>query len=148
MGNSDDGPMPPDDISDTLIQRVKSLDLPELISLLSCIEQRIEVLRTPIEEEIEANAAGEVLDIENHGAYALVRKHPPGPDGTGINTDVVSLYHVRREQRMDGTESLHWAYLGDVHNPEQIRCDSCSGILDKTAPACPHCGRENPETEE
>ena len=27
MGNSDDGPMPPDDISDTLIQRVKSLDL-------------------------------------------------------------------------------------------------------------------------
>lgn len=151
MSNSNEDPEPPDTLPDALIQRINSLQLPELKAVLSYVERRIETLRTPIEEEIEATAAGEVLQIENHGAYALVRKHPPDPDGPGANRDIVSLYHVRREQQLDGTESLHWAYLGDVHNSEQIRCNSCGGILDKNASACPHCGSENPvnrETEE
>ncbi|WP_241768033.1 zinc ribbon domain-containing protein [Haloferax sp. ATB1] len=151
MVDSSEGSAPPDNLSDTLIQRIDALGLPELKSVLSYVERRIEALRTPIEEEIEATAAGEVLKIEDHGAYALVRKHPPNPEGPGVNTDRVSLYHVRREHRMDGTESLHWAYLGDVHNAQQIRCGSCGGILDKEASVCPPCGAENPkytETEE
>jgi len=151
MSNPNEDPEAPDTLPDALIQRIDSLELPELKAVLSYVERRIEALRTPIEEEIEATAAGEVLQIENHGAYALVRKHPPNPDGPGANTEIVSLYHVRREPQLDGTESLHWAYLGDVHNSEQIRCDSCGGILDKNASACPHCGTENvhqSETEE
>lgn len=151
MDDSNKGPVPPNNLSDALIRRIDSLALPELKSVLSYVERRIEALRTPIEEEIEATTAGEVLKIEDHGAYALVRKHPPNPDGSGVNTDRVSLYHVRREQQMDETESLHWAYLGDVHNAEQIRCESCGGILDKEASVCSHCGSENmdyTETEE
>lgn len=140
MSDADEGP---DNLPDALIRRIDSLELPELKSVLSYVERRIEALHTPIEEEIEATAAGEVLRIENHGAYALVRKHPPDPDSHGVNTDRVSLYHVRREQQLDGTESLHWAYLGDVHNSEQIRCESCGGPLDKDASVCPHCGSEN-----
>ncbi|QCQ76571.1 zinc ribbon domain-containing protein [Haloferax mediterranei ATCC 33500] len=119
--------------------------------MLSYVEYRIQALRNPIEEEIEATATGEVLKIEDHGAYALVRKHPPNPDSPGVNTDRVALYHVRREPHVDGTESLHWAYLGDVHNSEQIRCGSCGGHLDKDASICPHCGSEHvdrPETED
>lgn len=143
MGDSDEGAVPPNNLSDALIQRIDSLALPELKSVISYVERRIEALRTPIEEEIEATAAGEVLKIADHGAYALVRTHPPDPDRSGVNTDRVSLYHVRREQQMDGTESLHWAYLGDVHNAEQIRCASCGGTLDKEASVCPHCGSEN-----
>jgi ribosomal protein L37E len=143
MGNSNAGPTPPDALSETLIQRVDALELPELKSLLSYIEQRIEALRTPIEEEIEANAAGEVLDIENHGAYAIVRKHPPDPDGDGANTEIITLYHVRREPQIDGTESLHWACLGDVHNSVQTRCDTCGRTFDDDVETCPHCGSED-----
>lgn len=143
MGDSDEDTVPPNNLSDALIQRIDSLALPELKSLLSYVERRIEALRIPIEEEIEATAAGEVLKIEDHGAYALVRKHPPNPDSSGVNTDRVSLYHVRREQQMDGIESLHWTYLGDIHNAEQIRCASCGETLDKEASVCPHCGSEN-----
>ncbi|MDG5777039.1 zinc ribbon domain-containing protein [Haloarculaceae archaeon H-GB1-1] len=151
MSDPSDEPEAPDTLPEALIQRIDSLELPELKAVLSYVERRIDALRTPIEEEIEATAAGEILQIENHGAYALVRKHPPDPDGPGANTDLVSLYHVRREPQLDGTESLHWAYLGDVHNSEQIRCDSCGGHLDKNASVCPHCGSENvhqSETEE
>lgn len=151
MNDPDDEPEAPDTLPDPLIQRIDSLELPELKAVLSFVERRIDALRIPIEEEIEATAAGEVLQIKNHGAYALVRKHPPDPDGTGANTDIVSLYHVSREAQPDGTESLHWAYLGNIHNSEQIRCASCGGHLDKNASVCPHCGSENvhqSETEE
>lgn len=143
MGNPHTEPTPPDDLPEGMIQRIKTLELPELKSLLSYIEQRIDALRTPIEEEIEANAAGEVLDIERHGAYAIARKHPPGPDGDGVNTDITSLYHVRREPKLDGTESLHWAYLGDVHNSAQTRCETCGRTLDEDVDTCPHCGSDD-----
>jgi hypothetical protein len=143
MGNSNGEPTPPDDLSEALIQRIDALELPELKSLLSYVEQRIDALRTPIEEEIEANAAGEILAIENHGAYALVRKHPPDPDGDGANTEITSLYHVRREPQLDGTESLHWAYLGDVHNNVQTRCETCGRTLDEDVDNCPHCGSDD-----
>ncbi|WP_424005545.1 zinc ribbon domain-containing protein (plasmid) [Haloarcula salina] len=143
MENSNEGPTPPDDLSEELIQRIDALELPELKSLLSYIDQRINALRTSIEEEIEANAAGEILAIENHGAYAIVEKHPPDPDGDGVNTEITSLYHVQREAQPDGLESLHWAYLGDVHNSAQTRCESCGRTLADDVDTCPHCGSDD-----
>lgn len=131
MSDSNEDPKAPNTVPDGLIQHIDSMALPELKSVRSYVERRIEALRTPIEEVIEATAAGEVLKVEDHGAYAFVRKHPSNPEGPDVNTDQVSLYHVRREHRMDGTESLHWVYLGDVHNAEQIRCKSCGGMLAK-----------------
>lgn len=151
MGDSNAGPTVPGNLPDALIQQIDALELPDLKSLLSYIEQRIEALRPPIEEEIEATAAGEVLEIKNHGAYAIVRKHPPDSTGDGVNTDITSLYHVRREPKIDGTESLHWAYLGDVQNTARPRCETCGRTLDEDVDVCPHCGSEDidhPETEE
>jgi hypothetical protein len=68
MSDSIEDPEPPDTSSDALMQQVDSVELPELKALLSSIEHRIEALRTPIGEEIEATAAAEVLQINNHGA--------------------------------------------------------------------------------
>ena len=147
MSDVNEDPTPTDDLSETLIQRIDALELPELKSLLSYIEQRIESLRTPIEAEITANAAGEVLEIESHGEYALVQKHPPDPDSSGVNTDITSLYHVRREPQFDGTESLHWAYLGDVHNTAEARCETCGRTFDREVDVCPNCGSDDVETE-
>lgn len=150
MNDADEDPMPPEDLSDTLIQRIDALDFPKLKSLLSYIERRIETLPTPLEAEIRADAAGEVLEIENHGAYALVRKHPPDPDGQEVNTAVTSLYHVQREPQLDGTETLHWAYLGDVHNTAETRCETCGRTFDRGVGVCPNCENDDvgSETEE
>lgn len=146
VGNGPDEPTDADSFSETLRRRLDSLDLVELKAVRSYVDRRIEGVRPPLAEEIEATAAGEVLKIDTHGAYALVRKHPPDPDGSGVATDVVSLYHVRREPHLDGTESLHWTYLGDVYNAEQTRCESCGGAIDGSASVCPHCGRDHSET--
>lgn len=148
MSNSNEDSMSPDNLPDVLIQRIDALELPKLKSLLLYIEQRIESLRTPIEEEIEASAAGEILDIENHGSYALVRKHLPDPEGPGADTDITSLYHVRWEQQLDGPGSLHWAYLGDVHDPMQIRCETCGRTLEEDVASCPYCGSDDSDNQE
>ncbi|WP_202935213.1 hypothetical protein [Halorussus amylolyticus] len=147
MGDTDEDPTPPDGLPETLLQRIDALELPELKSLLSYIEGRVESLRTPIETEIEANAAGEILEIETHGAYALVRMHPPDPDDSGVNTDITSLYHVRREPQLDGTESLHWVYLGDVDNTAAARCETCGRTFDREVDVCPNCGSDDVDTE-
>lgn len=154
MGPAPADPDPPDSLSDALIQQIDSLDLPELKALISYVERRLEELRTPLEEEIEANAAGKILEIDMHGPYALVRQHPPNPEGTGVNSDVISLYHVRRENQLDGTESLNWAYLGDVNTSatgggntrEPTRCLSCGARLDTDGSICPHCGSDTGES--
>lgn len=118
MNNSDNGPTPPDELPESLVQRVDALERRELKSLHSYVERRIKSLRSPLEAAIEANAAGEIVDIEKHGTYALVRLHPPDPEGDGVRTETTSLYHVRRDRLPDGTESLDWAYIGDIQNPE------------------------------
>ncbi|MFB6200813.1 MAG: zinc ribbon domain-containing protein [Halorhabdus sp.] len=142
MSGQNSEPEAPDILSDALVQRIDSLELPDLKAVLSYVDRRIDAVRVPIEEVIEATAAGEVLHTENHGAYALVRTHPPDPDGPGANTDIVSLYHVRREPQPDEMESLHWAYLGDVHDSEHIRCDFRGDPLDANASVPRHCGSE------
>lgn len=142
MCDTNEDPDPPNDLSDDLIARLDALDIPELKAVLSYVRKRIDSLRTPLEEEIEATAAGDVVEIETHGAYALVRMHPPDSDEPDSTTDLVSLYHVRREPQLDGTESLHWAYLGDVGSAERVRCTTCGRPLEKDVTVCPHCGTD------
>lgn len=127
MSDETDEPTPPPALSASLIQQIDALELPELKSLRTYVEQRIASRRSPIESDIEADAAGEILAIEPHGEYALVRMHPPDTDGTGVNTAITSIYHVRRESQLDGTETLHWAYLGDVKH----RADTHRGPDDR-----------------
>lgn len=163
MTNSADDPVPPERLPESLLAEVDSLSGGELDALLSYVEERVESDQSSLRADIEASAAGEVIDVERDGLHALVRAHPPA-DGTGddqdeagidtdttsVDTDVISLYHVRREYLADGTESLHWAYLGDVYNLGQLRCDACGRTLDEPTTVCPHCGSDEihgPETD-
>lgn len=140
MADPTEEPSLPEHVPDGLLERLESLDVSELHAVRTSVEHRIDALRLPIDEEIEDNAAGEIIDIENHGSYALVRKHPPASDGSGVDTDVTSLYHVRRERNMDGETSLHWVYLGDIEYQPRTRCDACGRIYEESASVCPHCG--------
>jgi hypothetical protein len=140
MTDPSEEPPLPEHVPDWLLERLDSLELSELEAVRTSIEDRIEGLRFPIDEEIEASTAGEIIDIENHGSYALVRKHPPASDGSGVNTDVTSVYHVRRERNLDRETSLHWDYLGDVETQSRTRCAACGRTLEESASVCPNCG--------
>lgn len=142
MKDTDEDPEPPDRLPNRLIERLDALDIPDLKAVLSYVEQRIESLHPSIKEEIQEEAAGEIIEINDHGSYALVRKHPPDPNGSGANRNIESLYHVRRERHPDGHESLHWVYLGDVHNAEHVRCGTCGRTFATDVAVCPHCGNE------
>lgn len=156
MSDADDDAVPTEGLPESLLEAVDSLTENELEALLSYVEKRIEADWSSLRADIEASAAGEVLDVERDGPYALVRAHPPeesldvDTDTTGVDTDVVSLYHVRREHLSDDSKSLHWAYLGDVYDPGQHRCEACGRTLEETTESCPYCGDDeirDPETE-
>lgn len=136
------GSSPPADLSDSLIQSVDSLGVPELRALRTYIEQRIDSLQSPLEATIRDDAAGEVREVKTYGSYALVWQHPPGSDGSGVNRGTTLLYHVRREPRPDGTVSLHWAYIGDTSEAEQSHCQACGQTLSDRVATCPHCGSD------
>lgn len=150
MTSMDDSAEDSDVFPDPVREQLDELDIPELRATQSYVEERIESLREPLEAEIVENAAGEVVDIEDHGAYAIVRTHPPNPDGSGVDTSLVSLYHVHRERHVNGEEVLHWSFLGDIQDSAEDRCDNCGRPLEGDA-ECSFCddGTADPtDTEE
>ncbi|MFB6202525.1 MAG: hypothetical protein ABEI98_11020 [Halorhabdus sp.] len=105
---SDDA-APSDRLSSTLVDRLKDLDGPELRAVRSYVEDRLASLQPTLAAQIETEAAGEVVDIDDRGNHALVCMYPL--DGA----DRPLLYHVTREQHGTGDDSLHWSPLGHVH---------------------------------
>lgn len=144
MTNSDDDSEPSAELPAELVAQLDSLELVQLKSVKSYVEERIRSVRPPIEEEIEANAAGEILTIDAHGTDALVRKVQSTSEESGSDSEIVSLYHVTAEPRIDGTSSLHWSYLGDVQAADEFHCTSCGHRIDEATEVCPHCGSEDP----
>jgi len=116
VSDSGDEPEPPSDLPDELVRQVDALELPALKALYGYVRRSVDARRPPLAALVEEDADGEVLEVDVHDGYALVRLHPPASDGSGPRESVTSLYHVRREPDPDGTESLHWTYLGDVKN--------------------------------
>lgn len=112
-----DGPPVPEQLPDSLIDHLDVLEAPELRAVHAYVERRLEECSTSIAKQILAEAAGEVVDIEDHEAYTLVRMHPPREEESDGDSQVISLYRVRRETQLDGEETLHWSYLGDVSDP-------------------------------
>ncbi|QLG50315.1 hypothetical protein [Natrinema halophilum] len=114
MPDSDDKRSPTERLPAALIEELDTLESPELHAVREYVDQLLESSQPPIEEQIREEATGEVIDIEDEGIYTLVKHRPPN-HGEG-DSKPVSLYHVTRERHPDGEETLHWAFLGDVHD--------------------------------
>ncbi|WP_408959634.1 hypothetical protein [Natrinema sp. 74] len=106
----------PDQLPDSLVKELDTLGSAELRVVHEYVEQRLTESQQPIEEQILEDAEGEVLSIEDRGIYTLVRKRPPSQGDSERETRLVSLYQVTRERHPDGEETLHWSFLGDVHD--------------------------------
>jgi hypothetical protein len=55
---------------------------------------------------------------------------------------------VKRETQLDGEETLHWSYLGDVAEPVSVECRNCGIPLDDFTTACPRSGETHSRDEE
>ncbi|WP_198526039.1 hypothetical protein [Haloferax sp. ATB1] len=64
---------PPDMLADIL----DDLDAPALRAVRTYVERRLDDVRPSLRELIRSEVDGEIVDIEDHGAYTLVRKYPP-----------------------------------------------------------------------
>lgn len=139
MPGNDNAPHPPEDMSEETRTWIDSLSEDGIRDLIDYLEGRIESSHTPIDEMIYARAAGEVRSIEEQGGYAHVEMHPPTDDGEGVDRDIRSIYHVSREGQVDGKETLHWTYLGDIQSGEVTRCPECGRTYNADTRLCPHC---------
>ncbi|APW98740.1 zinc ribbon domain-containing protein [Halobiforma lacisalsi AJ5] len=143
---SGDEPVAPEAVPDPLVERLVALDVPELRAVRTYVERLLDYARPPLTDRIRAEASGELLEIDDHGGSALVRKRPPNQEESDADPGIVSLYRVTRERHIGGEETLHWSFLGDVRNPTLTDCDHCGGSVDEHAETCPHCGSELPDS--
>lgn len=114
MSNSDDGRSPSEQLPDTLVEQLDTLEPPELRAVHKYAEQLLEEAHPPIEKQIREEAKGDVLAIEEEGVYKLVKMRSLDTGGSDGDSSPVSLYHVRRERHLDGEETLNWSFLGDM----------------------------------
>lgn len=133
---------------DRLVEILDELDAPTLRGVRSYAEQRLDDLRPPLEELIRSEADGEIVDIDDRGAYTLVRKCPPVGAESETTSRPLHLYRVKREERLDGEETLHWSYLGEVTDRADVECGNCGTLVPAHETACPHCREEIPRDEE
>ncbi|MGQ3412330.1 hypothetical protein ACT4ML_08710 [Natrinema sp. LN54] len=110
---------------DRLVEILNDVDALTLRAVRTYVEQRLDDLRPSLQEEIRSEAKGEIIDIEDYGAYALVRKYPPARGRSKKSSQPLSIYRVRREKRLDGGETLHWRFLGDVTERSDGECRNC-----------------------
>ena len=129
-------------LPDALVEILDDLDISTLRSVRTYLDQRIDDLRPTLPEMIRAETGGEIVDIRDRGPYTLVRKYPTSRDSSDTYPQPLFLYRVKREKRLNGEETLHWSFLGDVIEPPSVECGNCGVLLDESATVCSHCGEE------
>lgn len=114
MTPSNDESAPTNQLPDSLVKMLNTLEPSQLRTVHKHVEQRLESIQPPIEEQIREEAAGDVLSIEKDRIYTLVKMRSPSQSESNVDSQSVSLYHVTRERHPDGEEALHWSFLGDI----------------------------------
>ena len=129
-------------LPDALVETVEYLDVSTLRSVRTYLDQRIDDLRPTLPEMIRAETEGEIVDITDRGPYTLVRKYPTPRNSSDTYSQPLFFYRVKREKRLNGEETLHWSFLGDVIEPPSVECGNCGVLLDESTTTCPRCGEE------
>jgi len=132
-------------LPDTLIDILDELDAATLRAVRACVERRLDELRPSLRKQIQSEAEGEIVDIEDFGAYTLVQKYPPSEGTSEEASQPLILYRVKRETQPNGKGSLHWSYLGDV---TRVECENCGSLVNRHETACPNCGEETVHNDE
>lgn len=124
---------------DTLFEILDGLDAPTLRTVRTYVDERLDDLRPPLQEQVRSEANEEIVDIKDCGAYTLVSKYSPSQGTAGRSPQPLSLYRVKRERQLNGEETLHWSYLGDVADQSEFECGASS---DTRRTVRTHCGEE------
>ena len=94
---------------------IDNLGEAELRAVIEYARERLQFVHPNVSEQIEAREGEEIVCVEDRGSYTEVVKRRPCVDGCDECPHEPILYHVTKERQPDGTTSLHWGYLGRVH---------------------------------
>lgn len=119
MASRESTPTAPAGLPDEIVDRLNALERPALRALQGYVEQQLATRRPSIAEQIATEADGEIIDIEDCGAYTLVRKRPPSQDDSGGGSRPIHVYRVRRVNQLNGTDTLHWSFVGETQESMQ-----------------------------
>ncbi|ELZ08307.1 hypothetical protein C479_13248 [Halovivax asiaticus JCM 14624] len=136
---------PAERLPDSLLEQLDALETAGLRAVRRYVAHRIETDRQPIADRIVEEATGEIIDIDDHGPYAIVRMRSPVQPEENTDSPLVSLYHVRREKRFDDSDALNWSFLIDTREGGKLECHHCGASIDRTASTCAHCGASTPD---
>lgn len=135
MPSHESPPTESDVLSDELLDTLDSLKRPTLRALDRYVTQELETLRPTTADQIETEADGKIVDIEDCGTYTLVRKQPPTEDDSADGSRPVQVYHVIQAKQPNGTDTLHWSFIGDMRGArwgERRRCSSGHPLQKRT----------------
>lgn len=134
-----DEPTAPERLPASLVESLDALDRPDLRAVRSYVEHRSGYLPVPLTDRVRANAPGEIDDVDDHGAYTLVRVRQETYDSSGKSKPVF-LYRVEQERLPSGDETLHWSFLGEVSDALGHTCEKYGVAVSHSAAVCPRCG--------
>lgn len=127
---------------DRLVEVLDDMDAPTLRGVRAYAEQRLDDIRPSVEERIRSESAGDIVDIDECGAYTLVRKYPSSGEDFETPSPPLTLYRVTRERQPDGEDTLHWSYLGAVTDRSRVECGNYGTLVPAHETGCSRCGTE------
>ncbi|ELZ28029.1 hypothetical protein C474_16049 [Halogeometricum pallidum JCM 14848] len=104
----------------SLRDRIDELGLQELREVVHYAQDRIRTRHRPVSEQIEAAPGEEVLSVEEGPEYTEVVKREPCGENCPDCPHGPYLYHVYEETLPDGSDSLHWVFLGHLFRSPRV----------------------------
>ncbi|MEF8821665.1 MAG: hypothetical protein V5A52_05260 [Halovenus sp.] len=113
MGDTTDGPTPPEKLPDQLVSDLQQLTDEELRKTITYIRKLLQP-HGEHSPEIEPGPSEDIIRTTEHDGYTEVVKTVTCAEGCDDCPHGPYLYHVTEEPRPNGETKTHWSFIGKV----------------------------------
>lgn len=111
MDDSLEFPDPPDDLPADVVTTLQQLPVHELREAIIYAQELLQNHHEPT-TQIEPLPGEEIVELTEEDGYTKVVKRQPCTEGCDECPHGPFVYHVKRESLEDGSENLHWVFMG------------------------------------
>lgn len=117
MGRDSTEPTPPEGLPEQLVSRLARLNADELRKTIIHAQELLQS-REETGPRIEPNPGEDIVRVTEEDGYTEVVKRTPCGNDCDDCPHGPYLYHVAEERRLDGSETLHWKFIGKVRSDD------------------------------